>query len=87
MDELREKIARTIWSDGTGDEEGFEGLGAKHIVFKITDQILALIKEASYVKLAEDQSLPEAVLSVLGLRTVNATVKIYQREGWRKVEL
>ncbi|MBA7466137.1 hypothetical protein ES707_01312 [subsurface metagenome] len=51
------------------------------------EQIITFFKEANYVRLADDQSLPEAILSVLGLRAVNATVKILNREGWRKVEL
>ena len=49
-------------------------------------KIIAEIKQANYVRLSPDQSLPEAVLSTLGLKTVNATVKILQREGWRRVE-
>ena len=51
---------------------------------KVTE-IKRLFKRAGYVQLSPDQSLPEAILSTLGLRAVNATVKILQREGWVKV--
>jgi len=85
MNELRDKIAEIVgeeigwWLSPLVKEESDRPF--------VADQILARIREAGYVKLAEDQSLPEVILSTLGLRPVNNTVKILHREGWRKVEL
>lgn len=42
MEETREEIVKIIWSDGTGDIEGFDTLNPKNITFKITDQILSI---------------------------------------------
>ena len=60
--EAQEKIARIIWSDDTGDEEGFETLNSKNIVFKITRSIWKVvesyIKQAGFVQLDENQSFP-----------------------------
>jgi len=49
QDELRRKIAEVL----------AKWYGDHNIDIRIIDRILALIKEAGYVKLAKDQSLPE----------------------------
>ena len=53
------------------------------------DKILALIKEANYVRLADDQSLPpslakDVLVKTLMLKPIKIGDKTY---GWRKVEL
>ena len=61
------------------------------------DEILALIKEAGYVRLADDQSLPALTNIVSGIRTKSkdgwflsgqclAFDRMF-RAGWRKLEL
>lgn len=50
--ELREKIARQIWMDDSGSDVGWlQGSGARKdgVVWRIADQILALIKSAGWV--------------------------------------
>jgi len=54
MKELRDEIARLI-------RDNVMSLAVSshpHTSERVADQILALIKEAGYVKLAENQSLP-----------------------------
>ena len=71
-EQIREEIARIIWSDGTGDDEGFETLKPKNITFKITGQILSLktgsltlkeliekYEQGELLEKAENQELPE----------------------------
>lgn len=62
MDKLREKIAKIIWLDGADWGNSYDPgceTASPPIEFNQVDQILTLIKEAGYVKLADDQSLPE----------------------------
>ena len=80
--ELRENITQTIlhsnlhsgliFDDGVSDEEAYY----------LADQILALTKEAGYVKLAEDQKLPVHFATRDGKRE-----KWLREAGWRKIEV
>ena len=82
--ELVKKIAQLIDKRCSETEEFYTGnswiLRYKLTSEELADQILALIKEAGYVKLVKDQSMPEL-----------AGYKVAQEEllkaGWRKVEL
>jgi len=59
--ELKEKIARQIWMDDSGSDTGWPTspkIRKEGVCWRIADQILALIKEAGYVKLADNQDLP-----------------------------
>ena len=72
--ELRDKIVKLLQETAELSYRSF-----------LPDQILALIKEAGYVKLAEIQTLP-----FLNVRVSDATYRIAQDDmlsaGWRKVE-
>ena len=71
----REKIARVIWEDCTGDSHGFSNCPeSSNICYKMADQILALLKVEGYVKLAKDQ-------------TVSADGGWYIPRDFRRVEL
>jgi len=91
MNELREKIVRIIGQLG---DEYYIPLNAS--LKEVTDQILALIKEAGYVRLSQDQSLPELNLPTLsGNRSLEITITSFAKKirgdmlkaSWRKVEL
>jgi len=80
--ELRERLFKLI------DTQAYGG-------FLLVDQILALIKEAGYVKLAENQSLPfrapncecvDCWSSIRYLHEIQDGEKML-KEGWRKVEI
>lgn len=93
-EELRERIAHWLQkhTDYAGnlewyefDEDAQEGFRCR------ADQIHALYKEAGYVQLAEDQSLPQVTEQA---RTDHKWVAAFTcgitemlKAGWRKVEL
>jgi len=80
MDELEE--VKKILEDAT------EVIGIEHNYNKVAAQILTLIKEAGYVKLAENQELPPFIY--LSGSDFNAKSTIQQcmlKAGFRKVEL
>ena len=52
----------------------------KERYFEQADRILSLVEIR-----ADDQSLPESILSILGMRLVNATVKVMLKAGFVKV--
>lgn len=87
-EKLREEIAELISRHGDGRIKMVEGFKVKDYTMpiEVTDQILALIKEAGYVKLAEDQSLPEKefISSNENYRYAEAQ-KDMLKAGWRKV--
>jgi len=90
MDELREKIAIMI---GRKTWQGERALSSD----ELASQIFTLIKEAGYVKLAEDQSLldsPWAKEADAGDMYAQSRTSGYYcaqddmfGQGWRKVEL
>ena len=61
MDELREEVAASyrqlFWEARAFPPNTAVDIEAKF--YQLTDQILTLIKEAGYVKLADNQELPE----------------------------
>ena len=90
--ELREKIAKLLYTyenqyDNLHNEDSF----MRGLYLGKADRILALIKEAGYVKLAENQELPP----IAQLATFNSAVKAFcagtqqnmLKAGFRKVEL
>lgn len=96
--ELREKIARVVYFDCTDCPYKYEGDCVSPDTCKFTkdkaDQILALIKQANYVRLADDQSLPENPYSPPLNKTqevwsdvVVATHRAMLNKDFRKVEL
>jgi len=98
MDEetLKEEIARLIWMDGGQVDFGFKFLNKEWIGFRVAHQILALVKEEGYVKLADDQGLPEPEIekSKLSRFGKNWYTTGYMecrgemlKSGFRKVEL
>jgi len=94
--ELREKIARAM-AEGRMVKWENRGEATKNWFLNKADQILALIKEAGYVKLADDQNLPSYELPDKPLAQSEwwsgyATGHIEGKEamlkaGFRKVEL
>jgi len=95
MDELREKIAaldcKSCYSrSGIKYKPCSLGyiLGKCPGYYNFTDQILALVKEAGYVRLSQDQSLPNKppYLTLAQGGYKQALVDICEA-GWRKVEL
>ena len=93
MNELRDKITEIVgkeigwWLSPLVKEEADRPF--------VADQILALIEEAGYVKLADDQSLPEQLtwcsLDGVAIRGATSVYTIAQwdmlRDGWQKVEI
>ena len=81
MDELRERLKKLL-------EDATEVIGVEHNYNKVAAQILTLIKEAGYVKLAENQELPPFIY--LSGSDFNAKSTIQQemlKAGFRKVGL
>jgi len=92
MDELREEIAKSLagwdgwnWEMMAETEElaGSDEIG-KDSYYKMADRIHALYKEAGYVKLAEDQSLPD--VWVRDIPSGKLVQEDMWNKGWRKVE-
>ncbi len=84
--ELRGKLITLLARLGDKYEQ------AQHPALLVTthvDEVLALIKEAGYVKLAKDQTLPpySGNLIDLGVRVEKARDIVLLKAGWRKVEL
>ena len=79
--ELREKMAevfRQSYWFAKEHPKHKETLDISKLTFTQADQILALIKEAGYIQLADNQNLPSHLASkYIELRD----------EGWRKVKL
>lgn len=69
----KEQIAKILFYAGL-KEDSADTLGY------VADEILSLVE----IK-ADDQSLPESILSILGMRLVNATVKVMLKAGFVKV--
>jgi len=92
MLEIREEIATTLFYAGVKEDttETLVNIADEILSCKLGNhtlkELIEMIDKGELVKLAKDQDLPESILSTLGLRLVNATVKILQREGFRKVE-
>jgi len=82
MDELREKLKEILRLAQHQD------VGEGDISFEDfwSDQILALIKEAGYVRLFPDQSLPPIPRQDIA-HIIMERDTILREAGWRKVEL
>jgi len=96
MDELREKLAaldcKSCYSrSGIKYKPCSLGyiLGKCPGYYNFTDQILALIKKAGYVKLAENQEIdiPDMVFSSAEAKACGFTKRSFSEARWRKVEL
>jgi len=87
MDELREKIAGRFKSFTLAISEGSLE-GTKLECEREAKEIVALVKEAGYVRLSQDQSLPNKppYLTLAQGGYKQALVDICEA-GWRKVEL
>lgn len=98
--ELREKIAKHIFHEhhpvrdpfgdcwgitGTVDDESWRRL-ERHC-FHSADQILALIKDAGYVKLAGNQSLPHIPYTGLARQKYHEAQQDMLKEGFRRVKV
>jgi len=91
MNELRDKIAREacecyrgvgIWESSTTNEV------VKDFWKFIASQILALIKEAGYVKLADNQTTPaNNYFSPKNQEVHRRAIDDMIKDGWRKVEI
>jgi len=79
MDELREKIARILAQFGIGNIFEQDAI----------DQIIALINEAGYVKLADKQEIdiPDMVFFSAEAKACGFTKRSFLEANWRKVEL
>ena len=98
MNELREKIARCLAFQALQDDE----LGTEDVVWKWVikhgcenewydkaNQILTRIKEAGYVKLADNQEIdiPDTVFFSAEAKACGFTKRSFLEAGWRKVEI
>jgi len=94
MDELREKIAQYLYEHSyprmyhTFDDLKNNYPGGVEAIMSHADQIHTLYKEAGYVRLSQDQSLPNKppYLTLAQGGYKQALVDICEA-GWRKVEL
>jgi len=111
MDKVRDEIAEYLYNCDNGIfpdrtviiEWRLASEGDKAEYYRRADQILAFIKKAGYVRLADDQSLPENPYAKGNVRSVGGTMVIgydpisggvYQeaqddmlKAGFRRVEL
>lgn len=91
--ELIEKIADTYRSFSFWQDKRSRSVGEFEAKFDgCANQVLPFIKEAGYVRLSEDQSLPERsnqVLNACGqyLWGYSDGQSVLLKAGWRKVEL
>ncbi len=91
--ELREKIESILaYSVPTENRKDWAKFASKEVLALIKEALPELAKEAGYVKLAEDQSLPGSWYSagehsgMLNLLFSNPGILILIGAGWRKVE-
>mgnify|MGYP001610465302 CR=1 FL=1 len=95
--ELRELLADHLFENvcKAGTFEGVEWSELTSILFSLVeahewldevDAILALVKEAGYVKLADDQTFPEIPRKDI-VHIIMERDRILLEAGWRKVEL
>ena len=83
--ELREKIANLLYGELT--YRNYLAIPeVRHNADIMISKVLAIIKEAGYAKLAEDQTLPPILTSIVDSINRN-TLRILLEAGWRKVEL
>lgn len=92
MDErkLREKIAQLLQNNSSNIIDNIitgAGMPTKSWM-EVAKQTIALIKEAGYVKLAEDQNLPENYFppGTIGFAMREKAEQDMLKAGWRKVE-
>ncbi len=93
--DIIEKIANTlhtIFYELTGgdidrDDWTEDGCLPNHYCFRKAKEILAVIKETGYVKLVDDQSLPEIPMSLRDYDGYERCKEDMVKAGWRKVEV
>ena len=89
MTDIREKISKLIQDNSMNlMDSTITGANMPTRTWaEVAGQILALVREAGYVKLADDQSLPYLTRDDPDLESrLNYAVDM-KRRGWRKVEL
>lgn len=97
--ELREKIANVklypmLQKLGVVVDCKLSGFKIQEILLETADQILALVKESGYVKLAENQELPENPFSCKAENFSLVRHNAYEdgqatmvNSGWRKLDI
>ena len=91
--ELREKIARLLFDCEPRGNETWDSTTHRHFYWELAGQILALIKDAGYVKLAKDQRIKENPYPMGTKDDCNKRTGYFRGQadmlnaGWRKVEV